>query len=237
MKRSDEGFRQDSQQDYHRNSSSSSSATMENTSSGTSSLKNLLGLYSSQDPSMNVSVYSNSSGVSKLSPYLNIDPNILAEPEFILPEGASRQRGRLEYAFGTIGGSVLVGAGFGGIHGLYRGLKDTQNQPMTIRRTQLLNYIGKHGASAGNGLGVVALMYSGLGVLLSWARETDDEYNTLAAATATGLLYKSSAGLKRCGMGGGVGFGVALLYTLWAKGSKDRSIANYIGPQPDYSRY
>jgi len=231
MKRSDEGFGQDSQ-DYR----NSSSDKMENTTSG-SSLKNLLGLYSAQDPSMNVSVYSNSSGVSKLSPYLSVDPSILAEPEFILPEGAGRQRGRLEYAFGTIGGSVLLGAGAGGINGLYRGLRDTQGQPLAIRRTQLLNYIGKHGASAGNSLGVVALMYSGLGVLMSWARETDDEYNTLAAATATGLLYKSSAGLKRCGIGGAVGFCLAAAYTLWTRGSKDRSIANYIGPQPDYSRY
>jgi len=228
MKRSDFG---NTGEDY------SSAGTMENSSGSASSLKNLLGLYSSQDPSMNVSVFSNSSGVSKLSPYLNIDPHVLSEPEFILPEGASRQRGRLEYAFGTIGGSVLIGAGAGGVHGLYRGLKDTQNLPIKIRRTQLLNYIGKHGATAGNGLGVVALMYSGIGVILGWLRSTDDEYNTLGAATATGLLYKSSSGLKRCGIGGAVGFSLAAAYVMWAKGSKDRSIANYIGPQPDYSSY
>jgi len=212
---------------------------MENGSAAasSSSLKNLLGLYSAQDPTMNVSVFSSNTGVSKLSPYLNIDPNVLSEPEFILPEGANRQRGRLEYAFGSIGGSVLVGAAGGGIHGLYRGLRDTQNLPMKIRRTQLLNYIGKHGASAGNGLGVVALMYSAIGVTLSWARETDDEYNTLGAATATGLLYKSSSGLKRCGIGGVVGFSLAALYIMWTRGSKDRSIANYIGPRSSYSSY
>lgn len=61
--------------------------------------------------------------------------------------------------------------------------------------SRLLNYIGKHGATAGNGLGVIALMYSGFGVFSSWIRETDDEYNTLGAATATGLLYKSSCKL------------------------------------------
>lgn len=83
-----------------------------------------------------LTVFSNNTGVSKLSPYLNIDPTVLSEPEFILPEGASRQRGRLEYAFGTIGGSVLIGATAGGINGLYRGLRDTQNLPMKIRRTQ-----------------------------------------------------------------------------------------------------
>lgn len=57
---------------------------------------------------------------------------------------------------------------------------------------RLLNYMGKQGASSANALGVVALMYSGFGVFLSWYRDTDDDANTLGAATATGLLYKSS---------------------------------------------
>lgn len=201
-------------------------------------LKNLLGgyipSYTSEDPSMNVSV--SSSRVSQLSPYLSIDPYLAQEPEFILPEGSGRQRGRFEYAFGTIGGSVLIGAGFGGVSGLYRGFQDTQGQVGKVRRTQLLNYIGKHGASTANSLGVMAVMYSGFGVFLSWFRGSDDEYNTLASATATGLLYKSSAGLKRCAIGGGVGFGLAALYTIWAKGSQDRSIADYI-PGSRYSNY
>jgi len=67
---------------------------------------------------------------------LNVDPYLAAEPEFILPEGAGRQRGRFEYAFGSIGGSVLIGAGVGGLSGLYRGLKDTQGQAGKVRRTQ-----------------------------------------------------------------------------------------------------
>jgi len=205
-----------------------------------STLKNLLGMYtpsySAEDPSMTVSV--NSSRISQLSPYLNVDPYLAAEPEFILPEGAGRQRGRFEYAFGSIGGSVLIGAGVGGLSGLYRGLKDTQGQAGKVRRTQLLNYIGKNGAATGNSLGVMAVMYSSFGVLLSWQRGTDDEYNTLAAATATGLLYKASSGLKRCGIGGAVGFGLAAMYTLWTKGSQDRSIANYIGSGSSrYSNY
>lgn len=49
----------------------------------------------------------------------------------------------------------------------------------------------KNGAAAANTLGSIALMYCGLGVLLSWARETEDELNTLASATITGMLYKS----------------------------------------------
>jgi hypothetical protein len=48
----------------------------------------------------------------------------------------------------------------------------------------------KQGSATANTLGVLAVMYSGFGVLLSWGRGSDDELNTLAAATATGLLYK-----------------------------------------------
>jgi len=195
-----------------------------------SALKNLLSIYNpsytAEDPSMNVSVYS--SGASKLSPYLNVDPYIAAEPEFILPEGASRQRGRFEFAFGAIGSSVILGAAFGGFSGLYRGYRDTQGQIGKVRRTQLINYVGKQGATSANALGVVALMYSGFGCFLSWYREKDDDANTLAAATATGLLFKSTTGLRRCAIGGALGFGLASAYILWTKGQKDRSIANYI---------
>lgn len=50
----------------------------------------------------------------------------------------------------------------------------------------------KNGASVANTFGVVSLMYSGFGVILSYARGTDDSWNTLAAATATGMLFKST---------------------------------------------
>lgn len=77
-----------------------------------------------------------SSGVSKLSPYLNVDPYINQEPEFILPEGANRQRGRFEFAFGTIGSGVMVGGAFGAVNGLYTGVRATAGMTGNVRRTQ-----------------------------------------------------------------------------------------------------
>lgn len=77
---------------------------------------------------------------SPLSPYLNYDPRILnqAQPEFIFPEGASKQRGRFELAFSQIGSSVMVGAGIGGLAGFYNGLRATSAAEQTgkLRRTQ-----------------------------------------------------------------------------------------------------
>lgn len=48
--------------------------------------------------------------VNAFSPYLNYDPRLLqqSQPEFIFPEGASKQRGRFELAFSQIGSAVMV---------------------------------------------------------------------------------------------------------------------------------
>uniref|UniRef100_A0A0A9X9Y7 Mitochondrial import inner membrane translocase subunit Tim23 n=2 Tax=Lygus hesperus TaxID=30085 RepID=A0A0A9X9Y7_LYGHE len=166
------------------------------------------------------------------SPYLNFDPDYVAKPEYILPEGASKQRGRFELAFGQIGASVMVGAAVGGTSGVYNGLKQTTlaGQTGKLRRTQLLNHIMKHGSSNANTLGVLAVMYSSFGVLFSYARGTDDELNTLAAGTATGFLYKSSSGLRRCGMGGAVGLGIASLYCLVTSGDRLRNMVSAYSP-------
>ncbi|PSN48419.1 Mitochondrial import inner membrane translocase subunit Tim23 [Blattella germanica] len=155
--------------------------------------------YTNKDPGMNIPVHSQRN-LAQISPYLNFDPAYLpqSQPEFIFPEGAARQRGRFELAFSQIGVSCMTGAAVGGVGGLYNGLRSTTLAGHTgkLRRTH------------------------GFGVLLSWSRGSDDEFNTLAAATATGLLYKSTAGLKKCGIGGGIGLALASAYCLWT--SRDR---------------
>lgn len=50
----------------------------------------------------------------------------------------------------------------------------------------------KKGSATANTFGSIAVIYSAFGVLLSWARGTDDELNTVVAATATGALYRST---------------------------------------------
>jgi len=183
----------------------------------------LFGAYSSSDPSMNVPVTSRSNTI--MSPYLNFDPAYIGpsqESQFIFPEGANQRRGRFELAFSQIGGSVFAGGLFGGVNGLYQGYRETATNALTgaVRRTQMINFVAKQGASYGQTLGIIALMYSGFGVILSKTRGADDEINTLTAASLTGLLYKSSSGFKKCLRGGAVGFGLATTYILIT--SKDR---------------
>ncbi|CAG9767500.1 unnamed protein product [Ceutorhynchus assimilis] len=165
------------------------------------------------------------------SPYLNFDPGYLpqTQPEFIFLDGGSKQRGRFELAFGQIGGSCMIGAGLGGASGFYNGLRATTlaGQTGKLRRTQLLNHIMKKGSATANTFGSVAVIYSAFGVILSWARGTDDDLNTITAATATGLLYKSTAGLKRCGMGGAIGLGASLIIAIWNNRDKVTNLGHY----------
>lgn len=78
--------------------------------------------------------------ITSFSPYLNYDPRILqqSQPEFIFPEGASKNRGRFEFAFSQIGSAVIIGAGLGGSVGLYNGIVATNLAKQTgkLRRTQ-----------------------------------------------------------------------------------------------------
>lgn len=81
----------------------------------------------------------------------------------------------------------------------------------------------KQGAATANTLGAISVMYSAFGVILQFSRGEDDEYNTMAAGTATGLMYRSTAGLRRCALGGGIGFSVAAAYCLYNYLSKQNS--------------
>lgn len=73
----------------------------------------------------------------------------------------------------------------------------------------------KQGSATANTMGAITVMYSAFGVLFQFARGEDDDVNTVLAGTATGLLYKSTAGLKRCAIGGAVGLAASGLYCLF----------------------
>lgn len=166
-------------------------------------------------------------GSGSASPYLNINPAYIPNPEsdFLFPEGSNHQRGRLELAFSQIGGSVFVGGAFGGMRGMYNGFLDTKQLTGAVKRTQMLNYITKQGASTAQTLGVISLLYSVLGIFISKARGAEDELNTLAAASLTGMLYKSSGGLKNVARGGAVGLGISTAYCLLTSRDKLKQMA------------
>ncbi|XP_073209415.1 mitochondrial import inner membrane translocase subunit Tim23B isoform X2 [Lepidochelys kempii] len=132
-------------------------------------------------------------GMSPLSPYLNVDPRYLIQDtdEFILPTGANKTRGRFELAFFTIGGCCMTGAAFGALNGLRLGLKETHSMAWSKpRNVQILNMVTRQGALWANTLGSLALLYSAFGVVIEKTRGAEDDLNTVAAGTMTGMLYK-----------------------------------------------
>lgn len=73
----------------------------------------------------------------------------------------------------------------------------------------------KQGSATANTMGSICVIYSAFGVLLQFARGKDDETNTVLAGTATGLLYKSTAGVRRCALGGGIGLAISGIYCAY----------------------
>lgn len=83
---------------------------------------------------------------------------------------------------------------------------------LSIDSCRLINHVMKQGSATANTLGSITVIYSVFGTLLQFARGEDDELNTVLAGTASGLLYKSTAGLKKCAIGGAIGLTLSLAY-------------------------
>uniref|UniRef100_A0A4W5NB82 Translocase of inner mitochondrial membrane 23 homolog a (yeast) n=1 Tax=Hucho hucho TaxID=62062 RepID=A0A4W5NB82_9TELE len=158
-------------------------------------------------------------GMSPLSPYLNVDPRYLLQgtDEFILPTGASKTRGRFELAFFTIGGSCITGAAFGTVNGLRMGLKETREMGWTKPRNCLGVFVPCMSIlTMGCACVFTALLYSIFGVAIEKARGAEDDINTMAAGTLTGMLFKSTGGLKGVARGGLVGLAMSGAYALYS---------------------
>lgn len=165
--------------------------------------------------------------MGQLSPYLNIDPAYLSTetPQFIHNE--EQKRGTVEKSFTAIGSSVLIGGAIGGTFGAFEGVRQTMNLTGKTRRTQILNYISKSGGTVSNALGSLAVIYSLSYTLAGQVHESDDDgVKSCFAGTFTGALYKSGAGLRKCGMAGAFGLGAAALWSFVLK--RDRRISDYI---------
>lgn len=157
-----------------------------------------------------------------------------------IPTVSSATRDQLEYLFedeyvsngpswgarvcyGT-GSTYLVGLATGGLWGLFDGLRNPQGSgSRRLRINCILNACTARGPFMGNSLGIVALLYNGLhGALIKARNDREDMWGAVAAATASGAIFKSTAGLKKCVMGGGL-FGSAMLaFQLYQKYEKSR---------------
>jgi import inner membrane translocase subunit TIM23 len=122
----------------------------------------------------------------------------------------------------------LIGGAIGGTYGLFDGVRLTSISQMKgmLRRTQLLNHTLKSGSSVSNSFGSIAVVYSSIYLLLSQVYEHESDEKTCVTGTLTGLLYKSSSGIKSCAKGGVFGLTAAAIWTFLFK--KDQRILEYV---------
>uniref|UniRef100_A0A672YFC1 Translocase of inner mitochondrial membrane 23 homolog a (yeast) n=1 Tax=Sphaeramia orbicularis TaxID=375764 RepID=A0A672YFC1_9TELE len=186
---------------------------MDNNSQGSGGIKaGLGGLFGGGAPE-----YSNTElagvpcndGNEPLSPYLNVDPRYLVQVKSFIFSFDLQQ---------TIDPSFVLttGATLGALNGLRMGLKETRDMAWSKpRNVQILNMVTRQGASWANSLGSVALLYSAFGVAIEKARGAEDDINTVAAGTLTGMLFKSGSGLKGIARGGLAGLALAGAYAVY----------------------
>lgn len=120
-----------------------------------------------------------------------------------------------DLCYGT-GTTYLAALTAGGVMGLSEGLRRTpMTAPPKIRLNSVLNSVTRHGPWLGNMAGVVALVYNGLNSMIGAARGKHDAANSVAAGALSGMMFRSTAGIRNMMISGGM---VASIAGGWAVG-------------------
>lgn len=114
-----------------------------------------------------------------------------------------------DLCYGT-GTTYLTGLSLGGAWGLAEGLRRTPvTAPPKIRLNGVLNSVTRRGPFLGNSAGVVAMVYNGLNSSLGYARGKHDSANSIMAGALSGMVFKSTRGLRPMAISGGIVAGIA----------------------------
>jgi import inner membrane translocase subunit TIM23 len=157
--------------------------------------------------------------IPTISPGSGSQLEYLFEDEYV-PNGPSWGA---RICYGT-GGTYLVGLSTGGLWGLMDGLRNPQGAgSRRLRINCILNACTARGPFLGNSLGIIALLYNLLhGAIIKARGERHDLWTSTAAATASGLIFKSTAGAAKSVAGGALFGGTMLAYQLLQKFRQDR---------------
>ncbi|KAK0217993.1 Tim17-domain-containing protein [Armillaria fumosa] len=101
-----------------------------------------------------------------------------------------------DLCYGT-GTMYLGGLALGGLWGMREGAR----RPLAVSNTRLrinsiLNSVTRRGTFIGNSAGVLALVYNGVNSSIDAMRGKHDILGSMGAGGITGVLYKSTAGVK-----------------------------------------
>jgi mitochondrial import inner membrane translocase subunit TIM23 len=144
--------------------------------------------------------------------YLTLDESTLTD----LPGSRSALPSRGwsdDLCYGT-GVTYLAALSIGGTWGLIEGLnKAPASAPPKLRLNSVLNSVTRRGPFLGNSAGVVAMVYNGFNSIIGHYRGKHDSANSIVAGALSGMLFKSTRGLKPMVISGGI---VATVAGIWA---------------------
>ncbi|KAL2024423.1 hypothetical protein VTK56DRAFT_8234 [Thermocarpiscus australiensis] len=117
-----------------------------------------------------------------------------------------------DLCYGT-GTTYLAGLTIGGAWGLQEGLRRSGGQPPKLRLNSVLNSVTRRGPFLGNSAGVVAICYNCINSYIGYLRGKHDAANSILAGVLSGMLFKSTRGLRPMMISGGI---VGSIAGVWA---------------------
>lgn len=144
--------------------------------------------------------------------YISLEDSALSD----LPGGQSvlPSRGFTDdLCYGT-GVTYLSALSIGGAWGLQEGLRKSAGQPPKLRLNSVLNAVTRRGPFLGNSAGVVAITYNCINSYIGYLRGKHDAANSMAAGGLSGMIFKSTKGLRPMAISGGIVACVAGVWTL-----------------------
>lgn len=119
-----------------------------------------------------------------------------------------------DLCYGT-GVTYLSALTLGGAWGMQEGLRRSSGQPPKLRLNSVLNAVTRRGPFLGNSAAVIALVYNGINSFIGHWRGKHDAVNSIAAGALSGMVFKSTRGVRPMMISGGI---VASVAGAWAVG-------------------
>lgn len=118
-----------------------------------------------------------------------------------------------DLCYGT-GVTYLSALSLGGTWGLQEGLRRSLGQPPKLRLNSVLNAVTRRGPFLGNSAGVIAICYNCINSYIGHLRGKHDSANSIMAGALSGMLFKSTRGLKPMMISGAIVASVAGVWTV-----------------------
>ena len=118
-----------------------------------------------------------------------------------------------DLCYGT-GVTYLSALTAGGAWGMVEGFNRLPpGSPPKLRLNSVLNAVTRRGPFLGNSAGVIAMVYNGINSTIGYYRGKHDSTNSIVAGALSGMLFKSTRGVRPMMISGSLVAGVA---GLWA---------------------